>query len=407
MSVRQRHKPRFTVDVVRPSETGSLARSAAGVRRRKKPRFRVDLPESATLHAFAPSAAVARRRAVRQTFRTLAQRRQVRRATVFVGVVCIILITIMAGVNLAPQLGTYLTHPHTQGASPGKSTARAAVNASPDRVLRNQPVLPFPPLRTHIAAGSQPPAIQAKSAFVFDPSTGWIFYEKNADELRSTASLTKIMTMLLAVNSGNLDQVVTVGPDAAALVNSNNSYMGVSAGEQLTLRDLLYGLIVASGNDAAVAIADQIGGSEAAFVAMMNNEARQLGLNHTVFVSPDGANDANMSSARDLAVLSAVAMMHPEVEQIVSTQRYTIPQTPRHKAYDMFTNNELLPGGPAAYTGANGIKGGFTGKAGYCMAFSARQQGHLIIGVTLGDPSAQARTADATTLLNWGFSQDS
>jgi D-alanyl-D-alanine carboxypeptidase (penicillin-binding protein 5/6) len=215
-----------------------------------------------------------------------------------------------------------------------------------------------------------------------------------------------MMTLLVAVNAGDLNQQVTIGPDAAALVNSQNSYMGVSTGEKMSLRDLLYGIIVASGNDAAVAISDYIGGSEASFVAIMNRYARQLGLRHTVFVSPDGADDGNKSSARDLAILGAVLMEHPEVAKITSTPYYQIPQTDAHQSYDLWATNDLLPGGGAPYTGANGIKTGFTGAAQYCMAFSAQAQGHLIVGVVLGDPSSPARNSDAHALLDWAFSQE-
>ena len=134
------------------------------------------------------------------------------------------------------------------------------------------------------------------------------------------------MTLLLATNSGSLDQVVTIGPDAAALVNSNNSYMDVSAGEQLTLRQLLYGLMLPGGNDAALAIADAISGGEPAFVSTMNLYALQLGLNKTHFVSADGVIDANISSARDLAILTAIAIQQPGVSQITATRYLVIPQ---------------------------------------------------------------------------------
>jgi D-alanyl-D-alanine carboxypeptidase (penicillin-binding protein 5/6) len=182
--------------------------------------------------------------------------------------------------------------------------------------------------------------------------------------------------------------------------------MGVSTGEQLTLRDLLYGLVTASGNDAAVAIADAVGGTEASFVAMMNRRAWRLGLTQTVFVTPDGVDDGNRSTARDLAVLAAIALEHPGLEQITATRHYTIPRTATHKAYELWSGNDLLPGGRSPYLGANGVKTGYTAGAVYCLAFSARRQGHLLVGVVLGAPSAEVRARDAQALLDWGFAHE-
>ncbi|HEU5441892.1 MAG TPA: D-alanyl-D-alanine carboxypeptidase family protein [Ktedonobacterales bacterium] len=256
------------------------------------------------------------------------------------------------------------------------------------------------------AAGLQPPAVQAAAAFLFDPERGLVFYEKHADDQRSIASLTKVMTLVLAVNAGNLDRPIHIGPDAAALVSSANSYMGVSSGERLTLRDLLYGLVVGSGNDAAVAIADGISETQATFVALMNSRARRFGLTQTHFVTPDGVDNGNLSTAHDLAILTAIALMTPGVEHITSTRHTTIPTTGTHKAFELWSSNDLLPGGRAPYPGANGVKSGYTERASYCLAFSARRQGHLLVGVLLGDPSADARDRDAHALLDWGFAQE-
>nr|MBF6592520.1 D-alanyl-D-alanine carboxypeptidase [Ktedonobacterales bacterium] len=127
-----------------------------------------------------------------------------------------------------------------------------------------------------ITVGSSP-TITAPSAFLFDADTGAVYYAKGADDERPMASTTKIMTILLAVERGNLNQIVTIGPDAAALVRADSSYMGVSAGERISLGDLLYGLVLPSGNDAAIAIADAIAGSVPNFVELMNARARELG----------------------------------------------------------------------------------------------------------------------------------
>ena len=252
-----------------------------------------------------------------------------------------------------------------------------------------------------------PPQVTAKAAFVFDADLGLTYYTKNADLKLPMASTTKIMTALLAVERGSLDQMIKVGADAAALVRPDSSYMGLKAGEQLTLRDLLYGLVLPSGNDAAVAIADGIGGSVPAFVALMNERAQELGLTQTHFVNPHGLGaSGHYTTAHDLAVLAAVAMTYPDLVQITSTISYAIPKTATHKAYKLHTGIDILPGGYSPYPGAIGVKPGYTGDAGYCEAFAAVRRGHLIVGVVLGEPKWQIRLADMRKLLDWGFAQE-
>jgi serine-type D-Ala-D-Ala carboxypeptidase (penicillin-binding protein 5/6) len=258
-----------------------------------------------------------------------------------------------------------------------------------------------------IAFSGTQPTVTAKAAFVFDADLGLTYYAKNADLELPMASCTKIMTALLAVERGSLNQLIKVGADAAALVRPDSSYMGLKAGEQLTLHDLLYGLVLPSGNDAAVAIADAIGGSVPAFVAMMNQRAQQLGLTHTHFINPHGLGaPGHYTTAHDLAILAAVAMTYPELVQVTSTVYYTIPKTATHKVYKLHTGIDILPGGYSPYPGAIGIKPGFTGDAGYCEAFAAIRRGHLMVGVVLNEPTWQIRLADMRKLLDWGFAQE-
>jgi serine-type D-Ala-D-Ala carboxypeptidase (penicillin-binding protein 5/6) len=251
------------------------------------------------------------------------------------------------------------------------------------------------------------PTIAAAAAYVFDADTGAVFYARHADDERAMASCTKIMTALVAVQRSSLDQLVTIGADAAAYVNSDNSYMGLGAGETLTLGELLYGLLLPSGNDAAVAIADAVGGTQGHFVAMMNQEAQALGLAHTHFANPHGLDAASHhTSARDLAILAADALRNPIIASVASTVRYVIPKTTVHKAFTLFNYNSLLPTERAPYPGAIGLKPGNTGAAGWCEAFAARRDGHLIVGVVLGDPTWSQRNDDMHALLDWGFGQD-
>ncbi|HKT39017.1 MAG TPA: D-alanyl-D-alanine carboxypeptidase family protein [Ktedonobacterales bacterium] len=251
------------------------------------------------------------------------------------------------------------------------------------------------------------PKITATAAYVFDANTGAVLYSKDADAELPMASCTKVMTALLAVEHGNLDQVITVGADAHKLVGPDSSYMGLGTGEKLTLRDLLYGLVMPSGNDAAVAIADGIAGTTAQFVAMMNERAAQLGLTHTHFANPHGLDaPGHYTSARDLAVLSAVVMKNPTLVTIMSAHSYDIPKTTTHKAYHLVSGNDLLAGSGSPYPGAIGVKPGYTGPAGFCQSFAAIRHGHLIVGSVLHDPSWQVRRVDMRRLLDWGFEQE-
>lgn len=251
------------------------------------------------------------------------------------------------------------------------------------------------------------PTVTARAAYLFDADTGLILYAKDADEQLPQASCTKVMTALIAIERLPLDHVITVGADAHALVRPDSSFMGLGTGEKLTLEELLYGLILPSGNDAAVAIADGVAGSVPAFVALMNQRAQQLGLTHTHFENPHGLDAAgHYTSAHDLAVLAAVALRNPAFRKIASTRVHNIPATNEHKAYQLASGNDLLGGALSPYPGAIGVKPGYTGPAGFCMAFAAVRHGHLIVGAVLRDPSWQVRIVDMRALLDWGFAQE-
>ncbi len=246
------------------------------------------------------------------------------------------------------------------------------------------------------------PVIQADGSMLVDSSTGAVLFRQHADDELPMASTTKIMTALLALRYGHLDQLVTIGADAVAAGRGDNSHMGVSQGEVLTLRDLLYGLMLPSGDDAAVAVADAIGGDEQHFVALMNRYAQFLGLTHTHYVNVHGLDaPGHYTSASDLIKLTRYALRIPLFAIIVSTPEYKIPATNQHKAYNLRNTNELL--GADGYAGADGVKTGTTGRAGYCMVFSATRDGTQLLGVILGAPSDGARFREARALLDWGF----
>jgi D-alanyl-D-alanine carboxypeptidase len=254
--------------------------------------------------------------------------------------------------------------------------------------------------------------------------TGQELYGLGANDKLAMASTTKIMTALVTLLSATpLDQPVTVGNEIAGLDVNSASLMYVSQGQSYTVRELLYGLLLPSGDDAALVLAKAIGGSQAAFVARMNTMASFLGLTETSFINPNGLDDntlagADVTSAHDLAILAAFAMQNATFRQIVATPTYTVPATATHEANPMDTTNEFLSNKhtKAGYDftsqgtalGIDGIKTGFTGLAGRCLVVEARFRGHMVIlvelkesGVPDTDVTYEQRFIDATNLLKW------
>jgi len=217
----------------------------------------------------------------------------------------------------------------------------------------------------------------ARAAYVLDLKTGRTLFAVNENAEMPMASTTKVMTALIALEQGNLDDLVET---TRAAYGQPGTSIYLSLGEKLTLEQMLYGLMIASGNDAAVAIADHIGGSVEGFCAVMNERARSLGANHTNFVNPNGLPVANhYTTAHDLAVIAAAAMENPVFREIVSTQRASIPWEGREYMRVLRNKNALL----TSYDGATGIKTGFTRAAGRCLVFGSRREDMEIVGVVL------------------------
>lgn len=217
----------------------------------------------------------------------------------------------------------------------------------------------------------------ALACVVIDEASGRILLSHNADAALPMASTTKVMTALLAIEHGDPDAPVTCSRNAFGVPGTS---IYLAQGETLTLRQMLYGLMLASGNDAATAIAEHIGGTVEAFCSMMTARAAELGCTSTVFLTPHGLpQEGHYTSARDLARIAREAMRHDLFREIVGTQRATIPWEGRD--YDRVLNNKnkLL----ATYEGATGIKTGYTKKAGRCLVFGAERDGMRIIGVVL------------------------
>jgi D-alanyl-D-alanine carboxypeptidase (penicillin-binding protein 5/6) len=234
------------------------------------------------------------------------------------------------------------------------------------------------------------PRISAHAAILLENTTGTVLYAKNEHALRAPASLTKIMTALLAIENGRLSDMVTVSRQAAGVWGSSAHLF---AGQQIRLEDLLYGMLLPSGNDAAVAVAEHIGGSLSAFVRLMNERARELGATRTHFTNPHGLDrPGHLSTAFDLAMLSRLALLYPLFADIVGTRSHSSAdwnQTWRN-------TNKLL----WSYEGTEGIKTGTTGQAGNCLAAAASRQGMQLIGVVLGSAD---RWSDTAKLFNYGF----
>lgn len=232
-------------------------------------------------------------------------------------------------------------------------------------------------------------AVSAHSAVVLDALTGEALFEQNADEILPMASTTKIMTALIALEYGDLDRVYTVKKEYT-LVEGSSMYL--REGEKISLRDTLYGLMLMSGNDAALAIAGECGGQEA-FVAAMNDKALELGLANTHFDNPNGLDSENHhTTARELAKLTAYAMENADFRQIVGTAAYTM------EGRSMTNHNKLL----RLYPDAVGVKTGFTKKSGRCLVSAAERGGRRLIAVTLNDPDDWD---DHIAMLNTAFAQ--
>jgi len=246
-----------------------------------------------------------------------------------------------------------------------------------------------------IASLGAPPENSAKAAIVMEVETGRVLYEKNAHEKLPMASTTKIMTAILAIENSNLSDIVTVSPRASGIEGSS---LYLAAGERLTMKQLLYGLMLRSGNDAAFAIAEHVGKSAEKFADMMNRKARELGAMNTNFVNPHGLHhEDHYTTAYDLALISAYAMKNPVFREIVSTKYYKIPW--EGQAWDrvLMNKNALLWN----YEGANGIKTGYTKAAGRCLASAALRNNMQLVAVVLNCPPW---FDDSAALLDYGFS---
>ncbi|MGD9895206.1 MAG: D-alanyl-D-alanine carboxypeptidase [Dehalococcoidia bacterium] len=247
-----------------------------------------------------------------------------------------------------------------------------------------------PPVQARSPA---PPAIGAMAAVVIDAESGMVLWGRDEHRALQPASVTKILTALIAIERGNLDDVIPVTLEQRLL--NRGTRMGLVTGDWFTLRDLLYGLMLPSGNDAAAVIADHIAGSEAAFAGMMNQRMCELGLVESRFINASGLGrtEHNLASAFDLAQVARVALQYPAFRELSAARVWTATGS---RTIAMRNLNELV----GSFAGADGVKIGWTPGAGNTIVASATRNGHRVIVALLNTPN---RAAESAALLEWAF----
>ncbi|NLI13877.1 MAG: D-alanyl-D-alanine carboxypeptidase [Peptococcaceae bacterium] len=247
-------------------------------------------------------------------------------------------------------------------------------------------------------AAAASPVITGEAAVLVDSKNGQVLFEKNASVKVYQASTTKILTAIIALESARTGEMVTIPKEASDV---EGSAVGLQEGEQVSLEDLLYALMLNSGNDSAVAIACHLGGSVPGFVQMMNKRAAELGAVNTHFNNPNGLPDPNhYTTARDMALIARYTMQNPEFREIVSTKVKTITRSDPNAQTYLDNHNKLLWN----YDGAIGVKTGYTDEARQCLVSAAARQGRELIAVVMKSEGTDIWT-DSTKLLDFGFAE--
>ena len=239
------------------------------------------------------------------------------------------------------------------------------------------------------------PVVNCRKCAIYDRKSKRVIYGKNEDVKCAMASTTKIMTAMIVLKNADLNKQVEISTKAA---ETGGSRLGLKAGDKITIRDLLYGLMLRSGNDAAVALAIEVGGSVEGFAELMNATAKEIGLKKTNFVTPHGLdNPEHYTTATELAVLTDYALANDIFKNIVATKNYTITINGYPKA--LINTNELL----GVLDGVVGVKTGFTNGAGRCLVTETIRGDRDLIIVVLGADTKKDRTRDSVKLINFGF----
>lgn len=238
------------------------------------------------------------------------------------------------------------------------------------------------------------PQVFADAAFVYDLDSGKILYSKNPEKIRSIASVTKMMTAIVILENKNLNEVVSVPASAAWVTGSK---MHLYPGERIRVRELVYGMLIASANDAAKALETYFG--KETLVSLMNEKSQWLGLTDTHFVESSGLDAQDHSSVKDLAIISGYALKNKTFQKIVDKKSYTAVSADGRIQHLIHTTNRLLKNYPDVF----GLKTGYTEEAGNCLIAGAHQKGHKIIAIVLGVPSGDLRFIEARKLIDWAF----
>ncbi len=249
-----------------------------------------------------------------------------------------------------------------------------------------------------LSDGTLPPKVSSRSVVVQDVDSKAIMYSKNPDELMMPASITKVMTALVALDYWqDLSTIIEVKSEDRAIGQT----IDLVQGEQITIQNLLYGLLIHSGNDAALAIADNYPGGYSAFVAAMNDKAKELHLEHTTFKNPSGVEQyGHQTTSRDLAILAGIVMTNPEISRIVAMTHIKFTDVSGLIEHDLLTTNELL----GQVEGLKGLKTGWTSGAGECLVSYLDRGGRRVVIVVLGSLS---RFGDTRVLIDWVYTHHS
>jgi D-alanyl-D-alanine carboxypeptidase (penicillin-binding protein 5/6) len=273
------------------------------------------------------------------------------------------------------------------------SPAAAQQVPPPTPVPPNGSPSPYPTALETPPPSTREPRVAAASAILADLDSGEVLWERNPDQRRPIASVTKIMTGLLVVEATDPDEVVTASASAA---EQTGTELSLGIGEAQPVRQLLMALLLQSANDAAVALAEHVGGSVDGFVDGMNRRARRLGARDTRFASPNGLDDSGYSTARDLVAITAEAFRDATFREVVATKFHRVP-APQGEPRRIQNRNALL----WLYPGAIGVKTGYTAAAGFCLVAAAERDGLRLVAVVLGARSSP--WSDAAEMLNHGF----
>lgn len=318
------------------------------------------------------------------------------RKPVLIGALTVLLLLILLPISFTVLSGNQQSSNSSFYGNDPASHLSSGSSSNGGQVQNNGHEIVITPINTDHPA----PVVFATAAYVMDADTGATLYARNPFTHLPMLSTTKLMTATLAVENGNLDQKITI-TDAIyrdiSQLSADSSVMGIKKGETYTLRDLLYGLMLVSGNDAALAIADGLNGNVQSFVDKMNQRAHSLGMLDTHYMNPHGLlAKGHYSSAHDLAIIGRHAMSLPTLHQISGTRQYDLPKTAEHPEHHFINGNQFL----WWYPGVDGGKPGFDGVKNFLQVVSCTRNNHHLIGVTMNTINWWT---DMRDLMNWGF----